>query len=203
MAGVVGFRHPADWKSAIQQVGNLRYGGSPSNLSSATMRPARLEGRNTGGGQKFFVRNSRPARSVSVNECDTMQFPENAAPGAPVAASAAGVDGRHVVAQTYEALYQFAFGLTGREKDATELTEYACRSLLSKRDVPREARQLERFLFQALHRHFRGWRQQAARARKGFLGRVLPKSSAATPRPQPRARAGRLARAQGAAASGG
>lgn len=111
-----------------------------------------------------------------------MQFPENAAPGAPVAASAVGLDGRYVVAQAFEALYRFAFGLTGCEKDATELTEHACRSLLSKHDVPREARQLERFLFQALHRRFRGWRWQAARARKWFLGRVLPKSSS-TPAP--------------------
>lgn len=67
------------------------------------------------------------------------------------------------VEQFYEALYKFAFGLTGCESDAADLTQDTYQALLTKGGQIREGRKLKSWLFTTLYRRFLGQRRHNAR----------------------------------------
>lgn len=83
-------------------------------------------------------------------------------PTAP-AVEAAGVDYDWAVAEFYEPLYKFAFGLAGNESDAADLTQDTYRVLLIKGDAIRDARKVKSWLFTTLYRQFLGRRRHATR----------------------------------------
>lgn len=67
------------------------------------------------------------------------------------------------VGQFYEALYKFAFSLTGCESDAADLTQDTYRVLLTKGEAIRDAHKVKSWLFTTLYRRFLGRRRHAMR----------------------------------------
>ncbi|MDE3100405.1 MAG: RNA polymerase sigma factor [Verrucomicrobiota bacterium] len=67
------------------------------------------------------------------------------------------------VEQFYKPLYQFAFGLTGCESDAADLTQETYQVLLVKGEQVRDSQKLKSWLFTTLYRKFLGQRRHATR----------------------------------------
>ncbi len=68
-----------------------------------------------------------------MNECNNMRQPgEDLSPAAIPLTPAAALDYDAAVEQFYESLYRFAFGLTGNESDAADLTQESYLALLVK-----------------------------------------------------------------------
>jgi RNA polymerase sigma factor (sigma-70 family) len=74
-----------------------------------------------------------------------------------------GLDYDRAVEQFYQPLYQFAFGLTGCESDAADLTQETYRVLLVKGGQIRDGQKLKSWLFTTLYRKFLGQRRHATR----------------------------------------
>ncbi|HUZ07428.1 MAG TPA: RNA polymerase sigma factor [Candidatus Paceibacterota bacterium] len=98
-----------------------------------------------------------------MNEQITTLLPEAEPPVSDVSAPATGVDYDWAVEQFYAALYKFAFGLTGSESDAADLTQDTYHVLITKGDAIRDARKVKSWLFTTLYRQFLGRRRHAVR----------------------------------------
>lgn len=73
------------------------------------------------------------------------------------------IDFDAVVEQHYEALYRFAFGLTGIESDAADFTQDTYRVLLVKAGQIRDPRKVKSWLFTTLYRAFLSQRRRVTR----------------------------------------
>lgn len=69
-------------------------------------------------------------------------------------APGAALDYDRAVEEFYQPLYKFAFGLTGKESDAADLTQDAYQVLLTKGGQIRDAAKLKSWLFTTLYRKF-------------------------------------------------
>lgn len=132
--------------------------------------------------QNIFVRIRPPPRSGSVNQPITTWLPETETSASEASASttrrtqpvrafcgrsggefAGTVDYDWAVGQFYATLYKFAFGLTGSESDAADLTQDTYHVLLAKGDAIRDTRKVKSWLFTTLYRQFLGRRRHAVR----------------------------------------
>lgn len=113
--------------------------------------------------REMFVRNPSGSRSGGVNNHDTVPWPDGGYSSADTTAPAPGLNYDWAVEQFYEALYRFAFGLTGSESDAADLTQDTYRVLLTKGDAIRDSRKVKSWLFTTLYRQFLGRRRHATR----------------------------------------
>lgn len=99
-----------------------------------------------------------------MNEQSTKLSREGeAAPVATPSAPAFELDYDQAVDHFYEPLYRFAFGLTGSEEDAADLTQEAYQALLVKGGQIRDVRKLKGWLFTTLYRKFLGQRRHRTR----------------------------------------
>ena len=98
-----------------------------------------------------------------MNEQITTLLPETEPPVSYVSAPATGVDYDWAVEQFYAALYKFAFGLTGNESDAADLTQDTYHVLITKGAGIRDQRKVKSWLFTTLYRQFLGRRRHAVR----------------------------------------
>jgi len=73
------------------------------------------------------------------------------------------VDYEQAVSSFYEALYGFAYSLSGNENDACELTQETFARLLAKGGQVRDQSKLKSWLFTTLHRVFLGWKSRENR----------------------------------------
>jgi RNA polymerase sigma factor (sigma-70 family) len=73
------------------------------------------------------------------------------------------LDYEDAVERFYQPLYRFAFGLTGNQSDAADLTQETYRALLLKGRQVRETRKLKSWLFTTLYRKFLGQRRHNSR----------------------------------------
>jgi RNA polymerase sigma factor (sigma-70 family) len=78
-------------------------------------------------------------------------------------APATGLNYDRAVEQFYKSLYQFAFGLTGCETDAADLTQETYQVLLIKGGQIRDGQKLKSWLFTTLYRKFLSQRRHATR----------------------------------------
>lgn len=78
-------------------------------------------------------------------------------------ATVAAFDYEQAVEQFYESLYKFAFGLTGNESDAADLTQDTYQVLLLKSGQIRDGQKLKSWLFTTLYRRFLGQRRHHTR----------------------------------------
>ena len=87
---------------------------------------------------------------------------QNGAPQVGDRPSSAGIGSRsettldydRAVEEFYQPLYKFAFGLTGNESNAADLTQEAYQVLLTKGGQIRDAAKLKSWLFTTLYRKF-------------------------------------------------
>ncbi len=98
-----------------------------------------------------------------MNEHDTTPLPNRGNTSAVTTAPAAGVDYDQAVEQFYEPLYKFAFGLTGCESDAADLTQDTYQVLLVIGGQIRDPHKLKSWLFTTLYRKFLGQRRHNSR----------------------------------------
>jgi RNA polymerase sigma-70 factor, ECF subfamily len=71
-------------------------------------------------------------------------------------------DYEEAVINFYEGLYAFGYSLTGKEDDASELTQETFYRLLTKGATVRDASKVKSWLFTTLYRIFLGWEQRRA-----------------------------------------
>jgi len=76
---------------------------------------------------------------------------------------AADADTEDLVAQQYEALYRFAFGLTRNEADASDLTQQTFYIYAVKGDQLNDPRKVKSWLHTTLYREFLGGRRRVVR----------------------------------------
>jgi len=73
------------------------------------------------------------------------------------------VDYEQAVSSFYEPLYGFAYGLSGNENDACELTQETFARLLAKSSQLRDGSKVKSWLFTTLYRVFLGWKSRERR----------------------------------------
>ena len=71
-------------------------------------------------------------------------------------------DYEEAVINFYEGLYAFGYSLTGKEDDASELTQETFYRLLVRGATVRDASKVKSWLFTTLYRIFLGWQQRRA-----------------------------------------
>jgi RNA polymerase sigma-70 factor (ECF subfamily) len=71
-------------------------------------------------------------------------------------------DYEDAVINFYEGLYAFGYSLTGKEDDASELTQETFYRLLTKGAMVRDVSKIKSWLFTTLYRIFLGWQQRRA-----------------------------------------
>ena len=71
-------------------------------------------------------------------------------------------DYEEAVINFYEGLYAFGYSLTGKEDDASELTQETFYRLLARGATVRDASKIKSWLFTTLYRTFLGWQQRRA-----------------------------------------
>lgn len=71
-------------------------------------------------------------------------------------------DYEEAVINFYEGLYAFGYSLTGKEDDASELTQEAFYRLLTRGAMVRDASKVKSWLFTTLYRIFLAWQQRRA-----------------------------------------
>ena len=71
-------------------------------------------------------------------------------------------DYEEAVVNFYEGLYAFGYSLTGKEDDASELTQETFYRLLTRGAMVRDASKVKSWLFTTLYRIFLGWEQRRA-----------------------------------------
>jgi RNA polymerase sigma-70 factor (ECF subfamily) len=98
-----------------------------------------------------------------MNEQISTFLPEAEPPISDICAPTTGVDYDWAVEQFYAALYKFAFGLTGSESDAADLTQDTYHVLITKGTAIRDVRKVKSWLFTTLYRQFLGRRRHAVR----------------------------------------
>ena len=69
-------------------------------------------------------------------------------------------DYEDAVVSCYEGLYAFGYSLTGKEDDASELTQETFYRLLTKGAMVRDASKIKSWLFTTLYRIFLSWEQR-------------------------------------------
>jgi RNA polymerase sigma-70 factor (ECF subfamily) len=92
-----------------------------------------------------------------------------------------GPDFESVVAQYYQALYQFAFGLTRTESDACDLTQQTFYIWATKGHQLRDVTKLKTWLFTTLHRAFLESRRRQTRFPHQEFDEMSPDSPVLTP----------------------
>ena len=73
------------------------------------------------------------------------------------------VDYEGAVSSFYEPLYGFAYGLSGNENDACELTQETFARLIAKSGQVRDESKVKSWLFTTLYRVFLGWKNRERR----------------------------------------
>src|SRR6266481_1648225 len=73
------------------------------------------------------------------------------------------VDYEQAVSSFYEPLYGFAYGLSGNENDACELTQETFARLIAKSGQVRDESKVKSWLFTTLYRVFLGWKNRERR----------------------------------------
>lgn len=71
-------------------------------------------------------------------------------------------DYEEAVINFYEGVYAFGYSLTGKEDDASELTQETFYRLLAKGAMVRDTSKVKSWLFTTLYRIFLGWQQRRA-----------------------------------------
>jgi RNA polymerase sigma factor (sigma-70 family) len=104
--------------------------------------------------QRFFVRIFLPLRSDGMKEQNKMPQRYGTSSNAAGFAPGAALDYDHAVEEFYQPLYKFAFGLTGNESDAADLTQETYQVLLTKGGQIRDGGKLKSWLFTTLYRKF-------------------------------------------------
>jgi RNA polymerase sigma factor (sigma-70 family) len=124
----------------------------------------RLRSPSSPAADKNFVRFSCLLRSGGMNaQCKTLKLGAESPLPATALTPVIGLDYDQAVKQFYKPLYQFAFGLTGCESDAADLTQETYRVLLIKGGQVRDGQKLKSWLFTTLYRKFLGQRRHATR----------------------------------------
>lgn len=149
--------------SAIRPIQRSRDSFGASQRLGSECPPSESPGKR----RRIFVRSSRVSRSVDENraerrELESAAHAENSRNRLMIlekmvglkGSEAAGIDFDAAVEQFYEALFQFAFSLSGNASDAADLTQETYRVLLLKAGQIRDPQKLKSWLFTTLYREF-------------------------------------------------